>query len=216
MDSKVFGYMRVSTKEQNTDRQETAIKEYCQANNIELNERDIFVDKASGKDFEREEYKALKRMLRAGDTLIVKELDRLGRNMQGIKEEWQDLTTKGINLVVIDTSILNTNNKTDLEKNLISNIVFELLAYMGEREREKIKQRQTEGIAELKARNGGKGIGRPALILNTLSAEQMVILNENYSKIKSKELSNVKLMELLGLKKNSYYKIIKEFEQEKV
>lgn len=208
MKNKTFFYVRVSTKEQNTDRQIEAIKEYCKSNNIDLNERDIFIDKASGKDFNRESYKALKVALREGDTLIIKELDRLGRNMEQIKQEWQELTKAGINIIVIDTPILNTANKTDLEKTLISNIVFELLAYMSEKERLKIKQRQAEGIEALKNKNGGKGIGRP-------KAEYPKEFEKVYKQWKAEQISAVKAMELLGLKKNTFYKLVKEYEQGK-
>ena len=126
--SKLYGYARVSSKEQNLDRQIEALKEYG------VNERDIITDKQSGKDFNREGYKTLKeQLLRSGDVLVIKELDRLGRNMAQIKEEWNDLQAKEINIVVIDTPILNTEGKSNLEKPLISNIVFELLSYMAEK-----------------------------------------------------------------------------------
>ena len=107
----------------------------------------------SGKDFNRNGYLKLKNsLLRDGDTLVIKELDRLGRNMDMIKNEWQEIQSKGIDIVVLDTPILNTKNKSDLEKKLIANIVFELLTYMAEKERIKIKTRQAEGIAAAKAR----------------------------------------------------------------
>lgn len=212
MENKVFAYIRVSTKEQNTDRQMQAITEYCKTNNVKLNERDIYTDKASGKNFNRDKYQALKLNLRDGDTLIIKELDRLGRNMEQIKEEWQEITKAGINIIVIDTPILNTSGKSDLEKTLISNIVFELLAYMAEKERLKIHQRQAEGIAALKAKNNGKGIGRPQLNINTLNTDKQEILKTNYTKWQNKEITAVQFMEMLGLKKNSFYKIIKEYE----
>lgn len=214
MDNKVFGYVRVSTHEQNIDRQIEALDNYCKSHNIEIDDRDIYIDTVSGKDFNREYYKALKKCLRTGDTLIIKELDRLGRNMIQIKEEWQQLIKQGINIIVIDTPILNTNNKTDLEKNLISNIVFELLSYMAEKERLKIRQRQAEGIKALKQRNNGKGIGRPAISLNTLSQEQKNIIKNNYDKWTNKEITAVKFMHMLNLKKNSFYKIVKQYENE--
>lgn len=206
MCKKIYGYCRVSTKEQNLDRQIEALLQYG------VDERDIITDKASGKDFNRNGYLTLRdTLLRPGDTLVIKELDRLGRDMEQIKEEWQKLIKKGIDIIVLDTPILNTSNKTDLEKSLISNIVFELLSYMAEKERLKIKSRQMEGIQALKDRNNGKGIGRPGIDLNTLSQEQQRILKDNYNKWINKEITGVDFMKKLGLKKNSFYKIIKQY-----
>lgn len=198
--NKVYGYIRVSTKEQNTDRQLEALKEYG------ISERDIIIDKQSGKDFNREGYKTLtEQLLREGDTLVIKELDRLGRNMEMIKEEWNKLQKNNINIVVLDNPILNTKGKSDLEKTLISNIVFELLSYMAEKERLKLLKRQREGIEQLKAKNGGKGIGRPSI--NYPSNWE-----EIYSQWKDKKISGVKAMELLQLKKNTFYNLVKKFE----
>ena len=200
MSKKIYGYCRVSSKEQNLDRQITALKEYG------VEERDIITDKQSGKDFNREGYQSLKNtLLRDGDTLVIKELDRLGRDMQQIKEEWHQLQENGINIVVIDNPILNTEGKTDLEKTLISNIVFELLSYMAEKERAKIRQRQREGIEALKNKNGGKGIGRPR-------AEYPQMWEWYYTQWKNGEITAVKAMELLELKKNTFYKLVKEYE----
>ena len=200
MSKKIYGYCRVSSKEQNLDRQITALKEYG------VDERDIITDKQSGKDFNREGYQSLKNtLLRDGDTLVIKELDRLGRDMQQIKEEWHQLQENGINIVVIDNPILNTEGKTDLEKTLISNIVFELLSYMAEKERAKIRQRQREGIEALKNKNGGKGIGRPR-------AEYPQMWEWHYTQWKNGEITAVKAMELLELKKNTFYKLVKEYE----
>ena len=202
MSKKVYGYGRVSSKEQNLDRQIKVLKEYG------IEERDIITDKQSGKDFNRNGYKTLKEsLLRSGDTLVIKELDRLGRDMEQIKQEWKELEEKGINLIVIDNPILNTEGKTDLEKKLISNIVFELLSYMAEKERAKIRQRQAEGIKALKDRNGGKGIGRP-------KAEYPKEWEYVYKRWKAKEVTAVKAMEQLGLKKNTFYKLVKEYEEE--
>lgn len=206
MNNKVFAYIRVSSQEQNIDRQINAIHEYCKNNNIVIDERDIYTDKASGKNFNRDKYQALKVNLREGDTLIIKELDRLGRNMEQIKKEWQDIIKAGVNIIVIDTPILNTTNKTDLEKNLISNIVFELLAYMAEKERLKIKQRQAEGIAALKLKNDGKGKGRPAI-------QQPAGFKKVYDEWKAGKITAVKAMEILNLKKNTFYKLVKKYEE---
>lgn len=207
----VFGYVRVSTKEQCEDRQVEAIKEYCKANKLELEERNIVIDKQSGKDFNREGYQLLKNyLLRSGDTLIIKELDRLGRNMDQIKKEWQELTEKGINIIVIDTPILNTADKTDLEKKLIGNIVFELLSYLAEKEREKIKQRQREGIEA--AKKAGKHLGRPRIDLDTLTEEQKEALKHYYRRWRDGLITATEFMQRIGLKRNTFYKIIKQYE----
>jgi DNA invertase Pin-like site-specific DNA recombinase len=111
----VFAYVRVSTKDQNLDRQLAALKAYSEEKDIVID--NIHEEKASGKDFNRPEYQKLKYRLRKGDTLIIKELDRLGRNMEQIKDEWQELQKEGVDIIVIDNEMLNTANKTDLEKN---------------------------------------------------------------------------------------------------
>ena len=199
---KIFGYARVSSKEQNLDRQIDALREYGITD-----ERDIVIDKVSGKDFNRNGYKLLTtQLLRPGDTLVIKELDRLGRNMDQIKKEWNALIQRDINIIVIDTPILNTSGKTDLEKTLISNIVFELLSYMAEKEREKIRQRQAEGIKALKDRNGGKGIGRPKTdIPNNFE--------EVYNNWKAGSITAKVAMEQLNLKRTTFYKLVKEHEE---
>lgn len=200
MNRKVYGYARVSSKEQNLDRQIKALENYG------VDTRDIISDKQSGKNFDREGYLTLKNiLLRPKDTLVITELDRLGRNMSMIKDEWNDLQKKQISIVVLDNPILNTKGKNDLEKNLISNLVFELLAYLAEKEREKIKKRQQEGIEALKIRNGGKGIGRPAI-------GKPDNWNKVYNMWKEKEITAVAAMELLKLKKNTFYKLVKEHE----
>ena len=202
---KTYAYIRVSTKEQNIDRQLESISKYCLDNNIDIDERDVIIEKQSGKDFNREGYLTLKNsLLRKGDTLIIKELDRLGRDMAMIKEEWRELEKLGISIVVIDTPILNTVGKTDLEKTLISNIVFELLSYMAEKERVKIKQRQAEGIAAAKAK--GIKLGRPEVQY----PDNWI---EVYNSWKGKEITAVKAMELTGLKKNSFYNLVKRYEE---
>ena len=214
MTNKAFAYIRVSTKEQNTDRQLEAIHEYCKANRIEMDERNIITDKQSGKDFDRTGYKALKeQLLRKGDTLLIKELDRLGRNMEAIKDEWQQLIKAGIEIIIIDTPILNTSNKTDLEKTLISDIIFNLLSYMAEKERLKIKQRQAEGI--LLGKQKGIKFGRPTLNLDTLTTKQKQLLEENFNMFdgdrKNRRITANDFMNLLGLKRNSFYKVIDEY-----
>lgn len=206
-----FAYVRVSTKDQKEDRQVIAIKDFCKQNGLELEERNILIDKQSGKDFDRPAYQTLKQMIRKGDTLIIKELDRLGRDMEQIKSEWQELVNAGINIIVIDTPILNTSGKSDLEKTLISNIVFELLAYIAEKERTKIKARQAEGIAVAKAK--GKHLGRPAITFDTLTAEQQELFRELFPQWEAKEITATYFMQQVELKRNTFYKIAKEYKE---
>lgn len=146
-------------------------------------------------------------MLRQGDTLVIKELDRLGRNMDMIKEEWNTLLKNGIDIIVIDTQMLNTKGKDTIEKTLISNIVFELLSYMAQKERDKIKSRQAEGIAILRSKNNGKGIGRPVTI------ELDDTFKNVYTQWREKEITAVKAMELNNMSKATFYRKVKEYEE---
>lgn len=194
MSSKIFGYARVSTKEQNLTRQIDALKEYG------IDERDIFFDKESGKDFNREQYILLKKMLRLGDTIVVKELDRLGRDMAGIKSEWNYFLENGINIIILDMPILNTTNKTDLEKKLISDIVLSLLSYLAEKERLKIRERQKEGIAIAKA--DGKYKGR--------KKKNIEGFTEIYDEWKNGKITALKACEKLEISSPTFYRRIKE------
>lgn len=215
---KTYGYTRVSTKEQNLERQIISICDFCKENNIKIDEeREIIKEKVSGKDFKREQYLSLKEaLLRPGDTLIIKELDRLGRNMAMIKEEWQDLQKREIEIVVIDTPILNTVGKTDLEKTLISNIVFELLSYMAEKERLKIRQRQAEGIAAMEVDKNGKKISsKTKRVIGRPEVEYPSNWEEVYNDWKGEKITAVRSMELTGLKKNSFYNLVKRYEEAK-
>ncbi|MEX3745967.1 recombinase family protein [Lysinibacillus xylanilyticus] len=203
--TKTFGYVRVSTKDQNTDRQLVEMQK------LNINERDVFIDKASGKDFDRPQYQALKAQLRAGDLLYITSLDRLGRNSDAIKKEWNELTQViGADIIVIDMPLLDTRKYKDTMGNFVANLVLEVLTFMAQSEREKTLARQAEGIAVAKAK--GKHLGRPQLNLNTLTKQQRVDLEANYQAWKVKEITGVKFMEKLGLKKNSFYKIISEYE----
>lgn len=207
MINKTYAYVRVSTLTQNLDRQIEAIKLYAMENDIELDDRDVIEDKASGKDFLRKGYESLTNtLLRSGDTLIIKELDRLGRNYEQMKIEWNLLVTKGINIVIIDTPMLSTANKTDLEKTLISNIVFELLAYTAQKEKDMRHKRQSEGIAIAKQK--GLHLGRPKAIYpdnwDTI-----------YNQFKVRDITAQVAMDTLGLRRTTFYKLISQQEQGK-
>lgn len=208
MNNKIFGYVRVSTKDQNIDRQ---IKEMQE---LGISERDIFIDKVSGKDFNRQQYQALKQCLREGDLLYIKSLDRFGRNYKEIMQEWNTITKEiKADIKVLDMDLLDTTKHKDLLGTFISDLVLQVLSFVAENERKNIKQRQLEGIAILKAKNGGKGKGRPQLNIETLTESQKEILKKNYNKWTNKEITAVQFMNMLGLKKNSFYKIVKQYEE---
>lgn len=156
MDVHTYGYIRVSTKDQNEDRQIIAMKQFG------VEERFIYIDRQSGKDFNRPAYKRMIRKLREGDTLVVKSIDRLGRNYDEIIEQWR-IITKEIRaaIVVLDMPLLDTRQGRDLTSTLIADIVLQLLSYVAQTEREFIHQRQKEGIAAAKAR--GVHFGRKAM-----------------------------------------------------
>ncbi len=152
----IYGYVRVSTKEQNEDRQMIAIQA--------LGVKDIYVEKQSGKDFERPQYKKLLRKLKKGDLLYIKSIDRLGRNYEEILHQWRILTKeKQIDIVVLDMPLLDTRRGKDLMGTFLSDIVLQVLSFVAENERTNIKQRQAEGIAAAKAK--GVKFGRPSLPL---------------------------------------------------
>lgn len=151
--SQVYGYVRVSTKEQNEARQLAAMREFG------VEEEYIVVEKLSGKDFQRPLYQALVGRLKPGDVLVVKSIDRLGRNYGEILEQWAGLTkTLGVSVVVLDMPLLDTREGRDLTGRLMADIVLQLLSYVAETERENIRQRQAEGIAAAKER--GTKFGR--------------------------------------------------------
>lgn len=147
MNQKVYGYIRVSSKDQNEDRQRVAMREFG------VQDRNVFMDKQSGKDFERPGYQTLIRKIKPADTLVIKSIDRLGRNYEEILEQWRIITKeKQAAIVVLDMPLLDTRQGKDLTGMLIADIVLQLLSYVAQTEREFIRQRQAEGIAAAKAR----------------------------------------------------------------
>lgn len=152
----VYGYLRVSSRDQNEDRQRIALQE------MEVSEKNIFMDKQSGKDFDRPSYKRMVRRMKRNDLLYIKSIDRLGRSYEEILEQWRVLTKeKGVDIVVLDMPLLDTRRGKDLMGTFLSDIVLQVLSFVAENERENIRQRQAEGIAAAKAR--GVKFGRPAL-----------------------------------------------------
>ena len=153
-----YAYIRVSSRDQNEERQLIAMQELC------IPKRNIYIDKQSGKDFKRPQYKRLARRMKKDDLLYIQSIDRLGRNYKEILEQWRILTKeKGVDIVVMDMPLLDTRRGKDLMGTFLSDIVLQVLSFVAENERENIRQRQAEGIAAAKAR--GVKFGRPALPL---------------------------------------------------
>ena len=153
---KTYGYIRVSSKDQNEDRQRIALQE------LAVPEKNIYMDKQSGKDFDRPQYKRLLRKMKKDDLLYIKSIDRLGRDYEEILKQWRILTKEtGIDIVVLDMPLLDTRRNRDLTGTLIADIVLQLLSYVAQTEREFIRQRQAEDIAAAKAQ--GVRLGRPPL-----------------------------------------------------
>ena len=151
----IYGYIRVSSKDQNEDRQRIALAE------AGVRDRNIFGDKQSGKDFNRPQYKKLLKKLKEDDLLYVKNIDRLGRNYEEIQEQWRVITKeKRVDIVVLDMPLLDTRRGKDLMGTFLSDIVLQVLSFVAENERVSIRQRQAEGIAAAKAK--GVKFGRPA------------------------------------------------------
>ena len=149
-----FGYVRVSTKDQKEDRQLIAM------HGLSIPEKNLYIDKQSGKDFDRPQYKKLVRRLKKDDLLYIKSIDRLGRNYEEIQNQWRVLTKeKGVDIVVLDMPLLDTRRGKDLVGTFLSDIVLQVLSFVAENERTNIRQRQAEGIAAAKAR--GVRFGRP-------------------------------------------------------
>ena len=199
-ESRTYYYARVSSKEQNLDRQLAAFTA------LGASERDIITDKQSGKDTNRPGYQALKTtMLRSGDTLVIKSLDRLSRSKADTKNELQYFKDNGIRLKVIDlpTTMMELPEGQDWILEMVNNILIEVLSSIAQNERETIRQRQAEGIAAAKAK--GKKLGRPAI-------EFPPNWKEVYASWKDGGITAKKAMEQTGLKRNSFYKLVKLME----
>lgn len=206
---KVFGYIRVSSKDQNEGRQVNKMID----KGVEA--KRIFMDKASGKDFNRPQYQILRNILDEGDLLYIDALDRLGRNYDAVINEWKYITRElKADIVILENETLFDSRKFrdmgDMGK-LMEDQFLSLLSYVADQERKKIKQRQAEGIANAKA--NGTHMGRPTVSLDTLDKEQQDNLNTYYQTWKQRGMTALEFMDKLKLKKSSFYKIIKEYEE---
>ena len=193
-----YGYIRVSTKEQNIDRQLNCM--YAQG----LDNKSIFIDKQSGKDFDRNEYQKLKNMLKSGDLLIIKSIDRLGRNYDMIIDEWRTLVNiLNVDIQVLDMPLLDTRAEgRNLIGKFISDIVLQILSFVAENERDNIKLRQAEGIRIAKEK--GKHLGRPKIILPNN-------FKNIANKYKNKEITLAEALSSLNMNRSSFYKNLKAF-----
>ena len=202
MEARKFGYIRVSSKDQNEARQvESMLKEG-------IAERDIFIDKQSGKNFDRPNYQIVKRILREGDVLFVTSIDRFGRNKEDILNEWNDIT-KNIkaNIVVMDMPLLKTTDDEYGAGKLINDLVLQILSWLAEEERNRIKKRQREGI-DVAMKRGTK-FGRPKVKIT----DDFI---QVYNRWKNKELTAVAAMKELGVKKDTFYRRVREHEKQLV
>lgn len=194
---KIYGYVRVSSTDQNEDRQLIALREQG------VDEKNIFTDKQSGKDFERPNYKKLVSKLKAGDLLYIISIDRLGRNYEEIQKQWRLLTKNiGIDICVLDMPMLDTRNGKDLMGTFIADLVLQILSFVAQSERENIKKRQTEGIAAAKAK--GVKFGRP---------EKAV--PDDFGKIvrawEQKKLPFEEVLEKCGMSGATFYRRLREY-----
>lgn len=196
---KIYGYVRVSSREQNEDRQMIALGD------MDVPRENIFVDKQSGKDFNRPRYKRLLRLLREDDILYIKSIDRLGRNYEEILEQWRFLTKKKrIDIVVLDMPLLDTRRGKDLMGTFLSDIVLQVLSFVAENERKNIRERQKEGIEAAKLR--GVRFGRPAKEL----PENFDII---YKRFVEKEITSDEAADLCNVARATFYRKIKELEK---
>lgn len=194
----IIGYARVSTTDQNLDRQIESLESFgCER---------IYADKATGKNFNRPEYNKLKEVLRAGDTLVVHEFDRLGRNKKLTLKELQHFKDQGIRLVALNLPTTQIDTKDNLMLETINNIVIELYTMMAQQEIETREKRQREGIDQ--ALEKGVKFGRTAI-------DYPEGWETIYNMVKNKEINGVKAMQMLGLKKTTFYKLKKQYEEEK-
>lgn len=197
MENKIYGYVRVSSQEQNEDRQLIAMAESGVAR------ANIFIDKQSGKDFERPNYKKLIKRLRPGDTLIIKSIDRLGRNYEEIQNQWRIITKeKKVDIVVIDMPLLDTRRDKNLLGTFISDLVLQLLSFISENERTTIRQRQAEGIAAAKKR--GVRFGRP-------TKEAPPDFDELIAKWQKKEMPFDEILRQYGMSESTFYRFCKTY-----
>ncbi len=194
---KIYGYVRVSSTDQNEDRQMDAMRE------VGVTEKQIYMDKQSGKDFERPQYRKLVRRLKPGDLLYILSIDRLGRNYEEILKQWQMLTKEsGVDICVLDMPLLDTRNGKDLMGTFIADLVLQILSFVAQNERENIRKRQAEGIAAAKAR--GVTFGRPTV-------EAPADFGRIVRAWERQEISFAEALKQSHLSESTFYRRLREF-----
>ena len=201
-----YGYARVSDKGQNLDRQIIELEKY-------VDSRYIFTDKQSGKNMDRVQYQLLRMIAQKGETIYIKSLDRLGRNNQDIKQELEHYKSEGVRVKILEipTTMMEIQEGQEWLIDMINNLLLEVLSTMAEQERLNIRQRQREGIDIAQVQ--GKHLGRPIMDWSSISDKQKKLIKELYPSWKAKEITATKFMEQVDLKRNTFYKIIKEYEE---
>lgn len=193
----IYGYVRVSSTDQNEDRQLIALSEK------NIPQRNIYIDKQSGKDFERPQYKRLVKRLKPGDLLYILSIDRLGRNYEEIQRQWRVLTKDiGIDICVIDMPLLDTRSGKDLMGTFIADLVLQILSFVAQNERENIKKRQAEGIAAAKAK--GVKFGRPEIPVPREFGKYL-------SKWEVGKMTTSDILRETGLTKSTFYRKVREY-----
>lgn len=197
MDNRQLGYVRVSSKDQNEARQISALL------NFGISERDIYIDKQSGKDFNRTQYQVLLNNIRSGDLVVFLSLDRMGRNYTEIQEQWKYITTTlGADIKILDMPLLDTREEgNSLDRRFMCDLILQILAYVAEKERANIRSRQAQGIASAKSNN--VKFGRPII-------SRPENWDEVYSLWQSGQITATTAMKQLGLKRSTFYKLAKE------
>ena len=192
-----YGYVRVSSTDQNEERQISALREK------QILQKNIYKDKQSGKDFERPQYKKMLKRLKAGDLLYILSIDRLGRNYKEIQNQWRILTKEiGVDICVIDMPLLDTRNGKDLMGTFIADLVLQILSFVAQSERENIRKRQSQGIAAAKKR--GVRFGRPEKPIPEGFAETVKLWGK-------KEIDIKAVLEMCGLKEATFYRRLREY-----
>lgn len=207
---KVFHYLRCSTKDQNESRQVEAMKNWDIENNV-TNAIDL-MDKSTGTNTNREQLQLLLKVIGEGDLVVIKSIDRLSRNYKECKELWAEIVGKGADIVVIDMPLLDTRQYKDLLGSFISDLILSVLSYVAEQETEFRKQRQLEGIASMPIVDGKKVSKKTNRPIGRPKAEFPSNWEEQYNAWKAGKQTAKVTMNNLGLKKNTFYKLVKEHE----
>lgn len=197
MENRIFGYCRISSREQHEQRQLIVLKEFG------ISERDIYIDKQSGKDFNREQYQIMLKNIREGDLVVFLSLDRMGRNYTEIQEQWRYITHElKADIKILDIDLLDTraDNNSSLDRKFICDLTLQILAFVAEKERINIKSRQAQGIAAARANN--VQFGRPKI-------EKPDNWNEVIRQWQHSEITAKKAMEILNMKKSTFYSLLK-------